>query len=51
MAYGVSSTTLLLASAPRPRASATVHLAEVGTVAVSAASHTRFGNVEWRIVA
>jgi uncharacterized protein len=51
MAYGVSSTTLLLAIGSAPAvASATVHLAEVGTVAVSAASHTRFGNVEWRTV-
>ncbi len=51
MAYGVSSTTLLLAIGSAPAvASATVHLAEVGTVAVSAASHTRFGNVEWRCV-
>ena len=37
MAYGVSSTTLLLAIGSAPAvASATVHLAEVGTVAVSA---------------
>ena len=51
MAYGVSSTTLLLSIGSAPAvASATVHLAEVGTVAVSAASHTRFGNVEWRCV-
>ena len=51
MAYGVSSTTLLLAIGSAPAvASATVHLAEVGTVAVSAASHWRFGNVEWRCV-
>ena len=51
MAYGVSSTTLLLAIGSAPAvASATVHLAEVGTVAVSAVSHWRFGNVEWRCV-
>lgn len=51
MAYGVSSTTLLLAIGSAPAvASATVHLAEVGTVAVSAVSHWRFGNVEWRTV-
>jgi uncharacterized protein len=51
MAYGVSSTTLLLAIGSAPAvASATVHLAEVGTVSVSALSHWRFGNVEWRCV-
>ena len=40
---------LAIGSAPAV-ASATVHLAEVGTVAVSAVSHWRFGNVEWRTV-
>src|SRR5918996_1054425 len=31
-------------------ASATVHLAELGTTAVSGVSHWRFGNVDWRTV-
>ena len=47
-AYGVTSTTLLLAVGVSPAlASAAVHLAEVGTCAVSGASHWRFGNVDW----
>ncbi|MEO3751474.1 sulfite exporter TauE/SafE family protein [Streptomyces sp. B6B3] len=52
MAYGVTSTTLLLAVGTNPAAaSATVHLAEIGTTLVSGASHWRFGNVDWRVVA
>jgi uncharacterized membrane protein YfcA len=48
MAYGVTSTTLLLAVGVSPAlASASVHLAEVGTCAVSGLSHWRFGNVDW----
>ena len=48
MAYGVSSTTLLLAVGLAPAlASASVHIAEVGTTAVSGISHASFGNVEW----
>ena len=48
MAYGVTSTTLLLAVGVSPAlASASVHLAEVGTCAVSGVSHWRFGNVDW----
>src|SRR5699024_1594584 len=51
MAYGVTSTTLLLAIGANPAAaSATVHLAEIGTTLVSGASHWRFGNVDWRVV-
>jgi uncharacterized membrane protein YfcA len=51
MAYGVTSTTLLLAIGTSPAAaSATVHLAEIGTCLVSGASHWRFGNVDWRVV-
>jgi uncharacterized protein len=51
MAYGVTSTTLLLAIGTNPAAaSATVHLAEIGTCLVSGASHWRFGNVDWKIV-
>src|SRR5918992_995131 len=51
MAYGVTSTTLLLAVGTNPAAaSATVHLAEIGTTLVSGVSHWRFGNVDWRVV-
>jgi uncharacterized membrane protein YfcA len=52
MAYGVTSTTLLLAIGTNPAAaSATVHLAEIGTTLVSGLSHWRFGNVDWKVVA
>lgn len=52
MAYGVTSTTLLLAVGTTPAAaSATVHLAEIGTTLASGASHWRFGNVDWAVVA
>jgi len=48
MAYGVTSTTLLLAVGLTPAlASASVHIAEVGTTFASGASHWRFGNVDW----
>jgi uncharacterized membrane protein YfcA len=48
MAYGVTSTTLLLAVGVAPAlASASVHIAEVGTTLVSGVSHWRFGNVDW----
>jgi uncharacterized protein len=51
MAYGVTSTTLLLAIGTNPAAaSATVHLAEIGTTLASGASHWRFGNVDWNVV-
>ncbi len=51
MAYGVTSTTLLLAIGTNPAAaSATVHLAEIGTTLVSGVSHWRFGNVDWGVV-
>src|SRR5215212_6901416 len=51
MAYGLTSTTLLVAAGTAPAAaSATVHLAELGTTAVSGVSHCRFGNVDWRTV-
>ncbi|WP_030612387.1 sulfite exporter TauE/SafE family protein [Streptomyces sclerotialus] len=51
MAYGVTSTTLLLAVGTNPAAaSATVHLAEIGTTLASGAAHWRFGNVDWRVV-
>jgi uncharacterized membrane protein YfcA len=51
MAYGATSSTLLLAYGLTPAAaSASVHLAELGTTAVSGFSHWRFGNVEWKTV-
>jgi uncharacterized membrane protein YfcA len=52
MGYGVTSTTLLLALGTNPAAaSATVHLAEIGTNLASGLSHWRFGNVDWKVVA
>ncbi|WP_138733225.1 sulfite exporter TauE/SafE family protein [Modestobacter excelsi] len=52
MGYGVTSTTLLLALGTNPAAaSATVHLAEIGTNLASGVSHWRFGNVDWGVVA
>ncbi len=51
MAYGVTSTTLLLAVGTNPAAaSATVHLAEIGTTLASGIAHWRFGNVDWQVV-
>jgi uncharacterized membrane protein YfcA len=48
MAYGVTSTTLLLAVGVAPAlASASVHIAEVGTTLASGISHWKFGNVDW----
>ncbi len=49
MAYGVTSTTLLLAIAglTPALASTAVHLSEVGTTLASGISHWRFGNVDW----
>jgi uncharacterized protein len=52
MAYGVTSTTLLLAIGTNPAAaSATVHFAEIGTTLMSGFAHWRFGNVDWKVVA
>ncbi|MFI7066308.1 sulfite exporter TauE/SafE family protein [Kribbella sp. NPDC050124] len=52
MAYGVTATTALLITGITPAvASASVHLAEVGTTLASGVSHWRFGNVDWRVVA
>jgi uncharacterized membrane protein YfcA len=52
MGYGVSSTTLLLTVGLTPAlASASVHLAEIGSTAVSGASHWRLGNVDMKIMA
>lgn len=51
MAYGATSTTLLLAAGLTPAtASASVHIAELGTTAAAGVSHWRFGNVDWRTV-
>lgn len=51
MAYGVTSTSLLLLFGIAPAAaSASVHLAEVVTTAASGVSHIRFGNVDKNIV-
>ena len=51
MAYGVTSSTLLLAVGVAPAAaSAAVHFSEIGTSLVSGASHHRLGNVDWRTV-
>lgn len=51
MAYGVTSTTLLLTAGAAPAiASATVHIAEIGTTLASGTAHWRFGNVDWRTV-
>ncbi|MDC7123716.1 sulfite exporter TauE/SafE family protein [Cellulomonas fimi] len=51
MAYGVTSSTLLLAIGTNPAAaSATVHLAEIGTTLASGVAHWRFGNVDWKVV-
>ena len=49
MAYGVTSTTLLLVVGITPAiASASVHIAEVGTTLASGISHWKFGNVDWQ---
>ena len=52
MGYGVTSSTLLLTAGLAPAAaSATVHMAEIGTTAASGFAHWRFGNVNMRAVA
>ncbi|WP_163102368.1 sulfite exporter TauE/SafE family protein [Peribacillus alkalitolerans] len=51
MAYGVTSTTLLLTFGILPAvASASVHLAEVVTTATSGIAHIKFGNVDKQTV-
>lgn len=51
MAYGVTTTSLLLVIGTNPAtASATVHLAEIGTTLASGTAHWRFGNVDWGVV-
>lgn len=50
MGYGVTSTSLLLIAGLTPAAaSASVHLAELGTNIVSGFSHYKFGNVDWKL--
>ncbi|MEV4482335.1 sulfite exporter TauE/SafE family protein [Micromonospora coxensis] len=52
MAYGLTSSTLLLFAGIAPAtASASVHLAEIGTTLAAGVAHWRFGNVDWRVVA
>lgn len=51
MAYGVSSNTFLLSiGVPPAAASASVHMAEVVTTAVSGASHWKMGNVDRKLI-
>lgn len=51
MAYGVTSTTLLLMIGTNPAmASAMVQFAQLGTTLASGVSHHSFGNVDWRVV-
>ena len=51
MAYGVTSSTLLLAAGVAPAAaSAAVHFSEIGTSVASGISHHKLGNVDWRTV-
>jgi uncharacterized membrane protein YfcA len=48
MAFGITSTTLLIFLAYNPAAaSAIVHLVEIVTSSISGASHIKFGNVDW----
>src|ERR687890_2246470 len=48
MAYGTTSQSMLLAVGIAPAlASASVHIAEVGTTAASGAAQYRFGSVDW----
>lgn len=51
MAYGVTATSLLLSTGTSAAAaSASVHLAKIGTGLASGISHWRFGNINWRVV-
>ena len=51
MGYGVTSSTLLIAIGLAPAAaSASVHLAELGTTAASAYSHVKLGNVDKKVL-
>ena len=51
MAFGITTSTVLLASGIAPAAaSQVVHLAELGTTLASGTAHWRFRNVDWRTV-
>lgn len=51
MAFGVTATTTLLAIGVSPAlASASIHLAEVGTTLAGGLAHWRFNNIDWRTV-
>jgi uncharacterized membrane protein YfcA len=51
MGYGVTSTSLLVGSGTAVAlASASVHLAEMGTSLLSGLAHHRFGHLDWRSV-
>ena len=51
MGYGMTSSSLLLLAGLSPAlASASVHLAEIGTTLASGASHWRLGNTDPRLV-
>lgn len=51
MGYGLTSSTLLIGLGLAPAAaSASVHLAEIGTSAASALSHARMGNVDMAVL-
>lgn len=50
MAYGSTSASLALAAGLTPaNASASVHMAELGTRLASGISHRRFGNIDWSV--
>lgn len=52
MGFGVTATTGLLAVGTMPvMASASVHLAKIGTAVASGAAHWRMRNVDWTVVA
>ena len=52
MAFGVTSTTLLIFLAYNPAAAtAIVHLVQIVTSSISGASHIRLGNVDWHLLA
>ncbi len=51
MGYGVITTSLLLGlGAPPAHASATVHIAQIGTTVASGGAHWRLGNIDKRLV-
>ena len=51
MAYGVTSSTLLITAGIAPAAaSAAVHFSEIGTTVASGIAHHKLGNVDWRTV-